>query len=113
MERIFATALVLALVACASPRATTPMPTDDLTAIGTGSSAGRSYDEALEKAEDFCHRWRAAPNVENKETVHQGELSEGAQEAANAARTAAALVGVFTPEVGADAYETTLTYRCY
>lgn len=112
MDRLILAAVVVTLAACAAPKATTPMPKDDLTAIGTGASRGDSYDAAMSKAEDFCHRWRAAPSVVKKETVHQGELSEGAQEAAEAARTVAAMAGVFVPGDD-DAYETTLIYRCY
>lgn len=96
------------------PPATTPMPTEELKAIGAAESEGKSYAIAMETAEKFCHRWRAAPSVVEKEVRYQGKLKEDTQTAVNVARDVAAAAGEYVPFIGSeDAYETTLTYRCY
>lgn len=94
--------------------ATTPMPTEELTAIGAHSSKGGSYEVAFESAEKFCKRWTAAPNVTRKEVRYQGTLQEDTNTAVNVATDVARAAGAWIPGIGSkDAYETTLTYKCY
>lgn len=103
---------VLTLAACAS-KPTTPTPTTELTAIGTDSSKSDSYENAFEQAEDFCKRWRAAPSVIQKQVKYNGQLTEGTSTAINTATDLAKTVGIWTPKINKDAYETTITYKCY
>lgn len=107
-------AVALTFSAGCTTTATTPMPTNELTAIGAHSSKGGSYQVAIESAEKFCKRWRAAPNVISKEIRYQGTLQEDTNTAVNVATDVARAAGAWIPGIGSkDAYETTLTYKCY
>lgn len=117
MKMIF-TILTLSacLFGCAStpPAPTTPMPTEELSAIGTDASKGDSYEVAFKNASKFCKRWGAQPSITRKEVRYQGQLTEGANTVINTAANLARAAGNWIPGVGSDdAYETTIFYKCY
>lgn len=92
----------------------TPIPTEELTAIGAHSTKGGSYEVAKEAADKFCFRWRAAPSIVRKQVKYQGNLQEDTQTAVTVASDVARAAGAYVPFIGGkDNYETTLTYKCY
>lgn len=95
-------------------QASTPIPTEELTAIGSHSTKGGSYEVAMEQADGFCKRWRAAPSIVRKQLKYNGTLTEDTNTAINTATDVARAAGAWIPGIGNnDAYETTLTYKCY
>lgn len=112
MFRFTTLALTLALTAatgCASkPQVTSPIPTENLTAISSGVNEADSYEEAMKQAKKFCSRWGAAPSMVKKDVKYTGKMSEGT----NAALNKAAQL-TFLPIGNGASYETTLTYKCY
>jgi hypothetical protein len=117
MKQILTLILVSSLAAgCSaiSPKAATPLPTEELNSVGQHSSKRGSYQVAFKNAEKFCHRWRAAPSIIRKQVTYQGQLEEDTQTAINIAFDVARAAGNFIPGFGSrDAYETTLIYKCY
>lgn len=113
--------LILVLVACFAsgcsiirPKATTPIPTEELKSVGQHSTKRGSYEVAFENAEKFCKRWGAAPSIIGKQVSYQGQLKEDTQTAINVAVDVVRATGNWIPGIGSkDAYETTLTYKCY
>lgn len=106
--------LTAAFMAACTPTATTPIPTEELTAIGSHSTKGGSYEIALEQAEKFCKRWKAAPSIQRKQLKYNGTLTEDTNTAVNVAKDVALAAGGWIPGLGNnDAYETTITYKCY
>ena len=95
-------------------RASTPIPTEELIAIGSYSTKAGSYQIAFERAERFCNRWRAAPSVVKKQLRYNGEITEDLNTALNTAGDIARATGTWIPGLGNDdAYETTIIYKCY
>ena len=106
----------LALCSCAtfSEKATTPIPKEELTAVGSYSTKAGSYQIAFEQAEKFCNRWRAAPSIVKKQLKYNGEIKEDYNTALNTAGDIARAAGSWIPGLGNnDAYETTIIYKCY
>ena len=121
MKAICLTIAFAALYSCSSSERvqysqvpTTPIPTEQLTAVASDSTKAGSYDLALRRAQNLCNKWRASPSVISKQIRYNGQLTEDANTAINTAEQIANAAGVRLPGINNnDAYETTLVYKCY
>ena len=105
--------MALLSIGCAS-KATTPMPKEELSSIGQHSRKGGSYEIAFNSAEKFCKRWNAAPSITRKQVKYQGQFAEDDQAVIDIGVDVIRATGNWIPGIGSnDAYETTLTYKCY
>lgn len=122
MKLIVLLTLATVLISCSSSdrreryveRPSTPMPTEELTAVGSYATKAGSYEVALGHAERFCNRWGAAPSIIKKQLKYNGEITEDLNTALNTASDIARAAGGRIPGLANDdAYETTIIYKCY
>ncbi|MEN0037457.1 MAG: hypothetical protein AAGC78_10320 [Cellvibrio sp.] len=90
-------------------KASTPIPTEEFTAVGNYSHRNGSIQVATEQAEAFCKRWRAAPAIISQET----KTTTDAPRESFGKGVARSLKSAVTGEGSAkDYYETTIKYKC-
>lgn len=72
-------ALTLLTTACSTvedirygKKSTDPKPTETLVSIGNHYTKAGASEIALEKAQEFCNHWRAAPAVIEQEITREG-----------------------------------------